>query len=136
MLSKFWTVGIWWAHCAFRYLVYFEQANINKQGILCCLAFSLFSCFFSPVSIVITSFGEERERAGLCTSRAFVYFACIDFCPSFPPGVGGWLWLVTVALPGLFVLTFLTFTQMMGTTELVSLTMIMYIIITQSWHVL
>ena len=29
----------------------------------------------------------------------FVYFAGIDFCPSLPLGVKGWLWLVIVALP-------------------------------------
>ena len=31
---------------------------------------SLFSCFFVPFSIVITSLGEEG--AGLCASHAFV----------------------------------------------------------------
>ena len=37
-----------------------------------------------------------------------VYFAHVNFCPfSLPPGVRGWLWLVIVALHGLFLLTFL-----------------------------
>ena len=57
--------------------------------------------FFSPFSIMITSLGEER--AGLCASRAFVYFSPVNFCPfSLSLGVRGWLRLVIVALPGLF----------------------------------
>ena len=46
------------------------------QGASCLvLPCSLFSCcFFSPFSIVITSFGEER--AGLCASRASVCLFC------------------------------------------------------------
>ena len=56
---------------------------------------------FSPFSIVITSLGEER--VGLCTSCAFIYFPCIDFCSSsLALGVGGCLWPVIVALPGFF----------------------------------
>ena len=48
--------------------------------------------FFSPFSIVIASLG--KERAGLCASHAFVYFACINFCSfSLPLGVWGWLQL-------------------------------------------
>ena len=35
---------------------------------------SLSSCFFSALSIVITSLGEEG--AGLCTSRAFICLFC------------------------------------------------------------
>ena len=50
---------------------------------------SLFSCFFIPFSVVITSLGEEG--VGLCASPF-----------SLPLGVGGWLWFVIVALPGLF----------------------------------
>ena len=43
--------------------------------------------FFSPFSIVITSLGEKR--AGLCAYRAFVCFACVNFCSlSLPLGVG------------------------------------------------
>ena len=50
---------------------------------------------------MITSLGEEG--AGLCASRAFVYFARVSFCPfSLPLSVGGWLRFVIVALPGLF----------------------------------
>ena len=40
------------------------------------LALLVILVFFSPFSIVIPSLGEERERAGLCTSRAFVYLFC------------------------------------------------------------
>ena len=52
-------------------------------------------------STVVTSLGEER--AGLCASRAIVYFAHVNFCPfALPLGVRGWLRLVIVTLPGLF----------------------------------
>ena len=63
--------------------------------------------FVSPFSIVITSLGEEK--AGLCTSREFVFFILhalifvfLWFFSSLPVGVGGWLWLVIAALSGLF----------------------------------
>ena len=57
------------------------------------------SSFF--FSIVITSLGEEG--ASLCASRAFVCFVRVSFCHfSLPLGVGGWLWYVKGALPGLF----------------------------------
>ena len=64
--------------------------------------FSLALLFVSsPFSIVIASLGEER--AVLCASRAFVYFARVNFYNfSLPLGVRGWLRLVIVALPGLF----------------------------------
>ena len=59
------------------------------------LSLALLLVFFSP------SLGEER--AGLCASCVFVcLFAGIDFCPSLPLGVGKWLQLVIVKLPGLF----------------------------------
>ena len=62
---------------------------------------SLSSCFVIPFSIVITSLGEDGD--GLCASRAFVCFVRVSFCPfSLPLGVGGWLWFVIVALPGLY----------------------------------
>ena len=38
------------------------------------LCLSLFSCFPSPFSIVITLLG--KERAGLCDSRIFVWLFC------------------------------------------------------------
>ena len=60
-----------------------------------------FVCVFCPLSIVISSHGEERD--GLCASRAlFVDIARVNFCLfSLPFGVRGWLLLVIVALPGL-----------------------------------
>ena len=73
--------------------------------------FKVFSCslssrFFIPFSIVITSLGEDG--AGLCASLyvCFLFvFLCahVSVCPfSLPLGVGGWLWFVIVAHPGLF----------------------------------
>ena len=62
---------------------------------------SLSSCFFSPFSIVITSL--KGEGAGLCASRAFVYFARVSLCPSsLALYVRGCLRLLIVALPGIF----------------------------------
>ena len=57
--------------------------------------------FFSPLSIAITSLGEER--ANLSAFRTFVRFALVCFCP-FPLPLGVWegLRFVIVALPGLF----------------------------------
>ena len=64
------------------------------------------SCFYSPFSIDITSLGQER--AGLCASRAFVGLFCTCyFCPFSLPL--GWLRLMTVALPGLFINPFASF---------------------------
>ena len=57
--------------------------------------------FFSPLSIAITSF--EEERANLSAFRTFVRFALVWFCLfSLPLGVLEGLRLVIVALPGLF----------------------------------
>ena len=62
--------------------------------------------FFSPFSIAITSFGEER--ANLSTIRTFVRFALVWCCLfSLPLGVWEGLRLVIVALPGLFSYLFL-----------------------------
>ena len=57
--------------------------------------------FFSPVNIAITSLGEDR--ANLSAFHTFVQFALVWFC-LFPLPLGVWegLWLVIVALPGLF----------------------------------
>ena len=56
---------------------------------------------FSPFSIAINSLGEER--ATLSAFRMFVRFALVWFC-RFPLPLGVWegLWLVIVALHGLF----------------------------------
>ena len=57
--------------------------------------------FFSPLSIAITSLGEERTNlSAFCT---FVQFVLVWFCLFLLPlGVLEGLLLVTVALPGLF----------------------------------
>ena len=65
--------------------------------------------FFCPFSILITLLGEEG--AGLCAYRAFVCYLCTHYtiiCITFslPPGVGGWMRLLLVALHGLFYLPF------------------------------
>ena len=58
-------------------------------------------CVISPLSIVITSLGEDR--ANLSAFRTFVRAALVWFCV-FPLPLGVWegLRLVNVALPGLF----------------------------------
>ena len=45
-----------------------------SRAFLFVLMLLLFVCFFNPLSIVITSLGEER--AGLYTSRAIVCLYC------------------------------------------------------------
>ena len=60
-----------------------------------CVFQSFYHCDYLPLG----------ERAGLCAFRAFVCFARIVLCLfPFPLGVGNWLRLVIVALPGLFFL--------------------------------
>ena len=57
--------------------------------------------FFSPVSIAITSLGEER--ANLSAFRTFVRFVLVWICRFLLPlGVWDGLRFVIVALPGLF----------------------------------
>ena len=56
--------------------------------------------FFSPFSIAITSFGEER--ANLNAFRTFVRFVLVWICLFPLLGVWEGLRFVTVALPGLF----------------------------------
>ena len=66
--------------------------------------------FFSHFSIVITLLGEER--ANLSAFRTFVRFALVWFCLfSLPLGVWEGLRLVTVALPGLFLVPFRLFIE-------------------------
>ena len=66
--------------------------------------------FFCPFSILITLHGEEGAGL-LCLSciclLAMHTLICVTF--SLPPGVGGWLRLLLVALPGLFYLPFLPY---------------------------
>ena len=84
----------------FLALCLFNEAICFKS----CLVF-LFFVFFSPFSIAITSLGEER--ANLSAFRTVVLFALVWFC-LFPPPLCVWdgLWLVIVALLGLFSLLF------------------------------
>ena len=55
--------------------------------------------FFSPFSIAITSFGEDR--ANLSAFRTFVQFMLVWICRPLALGVWEGLWFVIVALPGL-----------------------------------
>ena len=67
-----------------------------------CLALGYFVLvLFSPVSIAITSLGEERASLG--AFRTFVRFALVWFC-LFPLPLGVWegLRFVIMALPELF----------------------------------
>ena len=74
----------------------------STRRFVLCLALCYFVLvFFSPFSIAITSFGEER--ANLSAFRMFVRFVPVWFC-RFPLPLGVWegLWFVIVALPGRF----------------------------------
>ena len=66
------------------------------------LTCSLFSCFSVLFSSVFTSPGDDK--AGLYASRAFVCLSCMRYFLSFFCSCldRGWLWLVIMALPGLF----------------------------------
>ena len=64
-------------------------------------------CFCPRVSSILLALCSHRlgKRELVCVRlvQLFLYFASINFCPFSPPlGVRGWLWLLTVALPGLF----------------------------------
>ena len=61
----------------------------------------LFLCFFSPLSIAITSLGEERTN--LSAFRMFDRFVLVWICRfPLPLDIGEGLRFVIVALPGLF----------------------------------
>ena len=66
--------------------------------------------FFSPFSIAISSFGDER--ANLSAFRTLVRFVLVWMC-RFPLPLGVWeeLWFVIVALSGLFSYLFCTILQ-------------------------
>ena len=68
----------------------------------------LFSSFFSPFSIAITSLGEDK--ANLSAFRTFVLFVLVWIC-RFPLPLGVWegLRFVIVALHGLFSYLFLVY---------------------------
>ena len=68
---------------------------------------SFCSCVFSPLSIAITSLGEERANLG--AFRTFVRFVLVWICRfPLPRGVWEGLRFVIVALPGLFSYLFLS----------------------------
>ena len=69
---------------------------------------TLFLCFCSPLSIAITSLGEEI--ANLSAFRRFVRFAHVWLC-LFPFSVLGGLRLVIMTLPGLAFYLFFTLTK-------------------------
>ena len=67
----------------------------------------LFLCVFSPFSIAITSFGEDK--ANLSAFRTFVRFVFVWFCWfTLPLGVWEGLRFVIVAFPGIFSYLFLS----------------------------
>ena len=59
---------------------------------------------FSSFLLALWSPGlGKRELVCVLLVHLFVCFVRVSFCHcSLPPGVGGWLWFVIVALPGLF----------------------------------
>ena len=86
-----------WSYTLLLCGLFYEAIYLKSCLVLFC------SCvfFFSPFSIAIISLGEER--ANLSAFRTFVRFALVCFCLfPLPLGVWGGLWLMIVALPGLF----------------------------------
>ena len=73
----------------------------TRRFVVCFSVCHFVLVFFSPLSITITSLGEER--ANLSAFRTFVRFVLIWIC-RFPLPLGVWegLRFVIVALPGLF----------------------------------
>ena len=98
------TVLRWWSRCWSYSLL---LCGLFYEAI-CFLSYlvSFCSCVFSPLSIAITLFGEER--ANLSAFRRFVRFVLVWIC-RFPLPLGVWegLRFVIVALPGLFSYLFL-----------------------------
>ena len=88
-----------------------------KRFALCLTLCYFVLVFFSPISIAITSLGEER--ANLCAFRTFVRLALVWFCLfHLPLGVWEGLRFVIVALPGLFSYLFLNLTLLHQTLPL------------------
>ena len=73
----------------------------TRRFVLCLILCYFVIVSFRPLSIAITSLGEER--ANLSAVRTFVRFVFVWFC-RFPLPLGVWegLWYVIVALPGSF----------------------------------
>ena len=78
----------------------------TRRFVLCLSLCHFVLVFFSPFSIMITSLGEERAK--LTAFRSFVRFVLVWIC-RFPLPLGVWegLRFVIVALPGLFLLSFI-----------------------------
>ena len=95
-------------------MVYFTRRYILSPALCFVLE------FFSPFSIAITSFREDR--ADPCAFRTFVYFAGVGLCLfSFPLCARDWLRLVIMALPGPFYLPYWTCTLPVADNESQSL---------------
>ena len=68
------------------------------------LLFVLMLLFFSILLALWSPRMEKGELVFVHLAHLFVYVAGVDLCPSsLPLGVGGWLQLVIVALPGCFI---------------------------------
>ena len=79
----------------------------TRRFVLCLTLCHFVLVFFSPVSIAITSLGEER--ANLSAFRTFVRFVLVSICRfPLPRSVWEGLRFVILALPGLFSYLFLT----------------------------
>ena len=89
--------------------------------------------FFSPFSIAITSFGEER--ANLNAFRTFVRFAALVWFCLFPLPLGVWegLWCVIVALPGLFLPFFVCVVVMTSRHRAPNFTALVLSVSSSSW---
>ena len=78
----------------------------TRRFVVCLTMCHFVIVFFSPLSIAITSLGEER--ANLSDFRTLIRFVLVWIC-RFPLSLGVWegLRFVIVALPGLFSYLFL-----------------------------
>ena len=85
----------------------------TRRFVLCLTLCYFVHVLFSPLSIAITSLGEER--ANLSAFRVFVRFALVSFC-LFPLPLGVWegLRFVIEALPGFFSYLFLLYWPFYG----------------------
>ena len=82
-------------------LIFVALWFILRYFVLCFILCHFVLVIFGPISIAITSLGEER--ANLSAFRTFVRFVLVWIC-RFPLPLGVWegLRFVIVALPGLF----------------------------------
>ena len=73
--------------------------------------------------------GGGGAGAGLCVCRAFVCWLSARWSMSLfslPPGVGGWLRLLLVALPGLFYLPFYSIAALLKTVTIQSISIVLF----------